>query len=149
MPDKYATYISEERMVEYQEAFSFFDPENKGLVVISICIFYLFQDMLREVDTENNIFSEGASFEQFCQIAAKKEKLIYTEEDILKAFRMFDTESAGFLTMEGLMTALCSQAEKLTEEEVTAMISTAGINEEGQIDYVAFVKRMMNPEFWN
>ncbi|KAL7065132.1 hypothetical protein AAHC03_04963 [Spirometra sp. Aus1] len=104
--------------------------------------------MLRAVDTENNIFSEGASFEQFCQVAAQKEKLIYTEEDILKAFRMFDTESAGYLTMEGLMTALCSQAEKLTEEEVTAMISIAGINEEGHIDYEQFVKKMMNPEFW-
>lgn len=102
--------------------------------------------MLRSVDVENNIFAEGVSYEQFCQMAAKKEKDIFTEEDILNAFRMFDENSDGYLTMQALMQILCTRGEKLNEPEITALINAAGPDSNGHINYEDFVKRMMSRE---
>ncbi|VDD76176.1 unnamed protein product [Mesocestoides corti] len=154
MPPKLAVYITEERLVEYEEAFQSFDEEGQGKVP---CEFILpcmrkvglmpseceIEDLLRSVDTDNTIFADGFSYEQFCQIASKKEKDIYTEEDIQDAFRLFDSNSDGYLTMQKLMQILCTLGEKLNEPEVTALINTAGPDPEGRIDYVEFVHRMM------
>ncbi len=99
---------------------------------------------MKAVDTENNILAEGVSYEQFCQMSAMKEKDIFTEEDILNAFRMFDENADGFLSMQMLMQILCTRGEKLTEPEIAALINTSGPDQDGHINYEDFVHRLMS-----
>uniref|UniRef100_A0A183SXR8 EF-hand domain-containing protein n=1 Tax=Schistocephalus solidus TaxID=70667 RepID=A0A183SXR8_SCHSO len=88
--------------------------------------------LMREVDTENNILVNGVSFDQFCQIATKKEKDIYTHEDIIEAFQTFDTKSTGFLSKDILTEALCGYGEKLSTDEFEAMIKIGGLDADGK-----------------
>ncbi|VDK38958.1 unnamed protein product [Taenia asiatica] len=154
MPPKLATYVTEERLVEYQEAFDTFDPDGKGKIPcehLLVCLRKVglmpadceLEDLLRSVDTENNIFAEGVSYDQFCQIASKKEKDVYNERDIINAFALFDSTSKGYLTTEELTQILCTRGDKLSEGEMAALIKTAGASTNGRIHYEDFIHRMM------
>ena len=99
--------------------------------------------MLQAVDTDNSIHSDGVSYEQFCQIASKKEKDVYNEGDILNAFSLFDSASKGYLTVGELAQILCTRGDKLTEGEMSALAKTAGAGTDGLIHYEEFIKRMM------
>ncbi|VDK36069.1 unnamed protein product [Dibothriocephalus latus] len=124
-------------VVEVESYSFYFGPFH----AFCIAIFFFIQDLIQEVDTEKNIPANGMSFEQFCQIAAKKDKDIYTNEDILKAFQVFDTESTGFLSRDILMEALCSSGENLSGEEFEAMMKFGGLDADGHFYYANFVNR--------
>ncbi|KAL7065131.1 hypothetical protein AAHC03_04962 [Spirometra sp. Aus1] len=145
--------IAEERIREYRKTFDSYDKKHNGHIAVEDVANCLrsagfmpsvveVENLLREVDTENNILVNGVSFDQFCQLAAKKEKDIYTNEDLIEAFQTFDTESTGFLSKDVLTEALCGSGEKLSVDEFEAMMKIGGLDADGHFYYANFVKRM-------
>ncbi|KAM3184763.1 hypothetical protein ACTXT7_007714 [Hymenolepis weldensis] len=152
---KLENYVTPERLVEYREVFDSFDPERKGKIQCENLLTALrklalmpanceLEELLRSVDTNNNILSEGVSYEQFCQIASKKEKGVYNEQDILNAFSLIDSEGRGYVTTDELKQLLCNRGDKLSEGEISALIRTVKATGSGQIDYKTFINRMMS-----
>lgn len=56
---------------------------------------------------------------------ARKMKDTDSEEEIREAFRVFDRDGNGFISAAELRHVMTSIGEKLTEEEINAMIKEA------------------------
>lgn len=105
---------------------------------------FFIQDLIRSVDKDQTALSEGLSYEQFCQIASKKENDVYNEVDILNAFALFDSSARGYVTQEELTQLLCTRGDRLTPGEMAALIKTAEPTPEGHIDYETLVRSIMS-----
>jgi len=58
----------------------------------------------------------------------------------LEAFKVLDKDGNGFISAAELRHVMANLGEKLTDEEVDALILEADIHGDGQINYVEFVK---------
>ena len=64
------------------------------------------------------------------------------EEEMLEAFRVFDTDGNGSITADELRQIFNNLGEKLTEEEIADMIEEADTDGDGEINYQEFVAMM-------
>lgn len=62
---------------------------------------------------------------EFLTMMARKMKDTDSEEEIREAFRVFDRDGNGFISAAELRHVMTSIGEKLTEEEINAMIKEA------------------------
>ena len=67
-----------------------------------------------------------------------------SEEEILKAFNVFDKDGNGFISAAELRHIMTNLGEKLTDEEADEMIREADIDGDGQINYEEFVKNLFS-----
>ncbi|XP_077996141.1 calmodulin-like [Glandiceps talaboti] len=67
---------------------------------------------------------------------------LLSESEIREAFRMFDKEGKGIISVAQLRTVIKDLGEKLTEDEVEEMIRDADIDGDGQVNYEEFVTLM-------
>uniref|UniRef100_A0A8C5MSN3 EF-hand domain-containing protein n=1 Tax=Leptobrachium leishanense TaxID=445787 RepID=A0A8C5MSN3_9ANUR len=65
-----------------------------------------------------------------------------TEEEIRKAFRVFDKDRNGYISAAELRHVMTNLGEKLTDEEVDEMIREADIDGDRQVNYEEFVQMM-------
>lgn len=69
------------------------------------------------------------------------------EEEIMEAFKVFDKDGEGSISMSDLRHVMTNLGEKLTDEEIEEMMREADVDStDQQINYFAFVKRMMDEE---
>ncbi|GFQ04168.1 calmodulin [Phtheirospermum japonicum] len=98
------------------------------------------QDMINKVDAHGNGI---IIFPQFLNLIARKMKDIDSEEELKEAFRVFDKDQNGFISVAELRHVMTNLGENLTDEEVDEMICEADVDDDGQINYEEFVKVMM------
>ncbi|XP_033736503.1 calmodulin-like [Pecten maximus] len=98
------------------------------------------QDMINEADADG---SGCIEFPEFLTMMSKKGlKSEDPEEDLRKAFNVFDQDGNGFLTADELRHVMLNLGEKLSLAEAEEMIREADIDGDGQIDYKEYVKMM-------
>ncbi len=143
--------FTEEQLQEYKEAFSLFDKDGDGIIdskefgtIIRSLTANLteaqLKDMLNEVDPEN----EGRiDFQGFLQCMSRQMKDTDADEEILDAFRVFDKEKNGLISIEEFKQVMDSLGEKLTDEEFEGMVRDANVDENGCVNYEIFVKKML------
>ena len=73
---------------------------------------------------------------------AKKMKETDSDEEIREAFKVFDKDGNGFISVTELRQVMNSLGEKLTEEEVDEMMREADTDGDGQVNYEEFVAMM-------
>ena len=78
-----------------------------------------------------------AAFKKF--MGSKFDSTNDSTEEIIDAFRAFDTSGNGYITEAELRHILTSMGEKLTEKEVNTLISEAD-SEGGKINYVTLAE---------
>lgn len=78
------------------------------------------------------------NFDDFCAILKKEEPVKKTE--LLKAFAKLDTNNDGCILHSELSKILTTQGEKITLDEVNAIIELAEVNNNGKFDYYKFCK---------
>ena len=76
-------------------------------------------------------------------MAAHMQEFTDDEGDAIAAFKAYDREQTGFMSVAELrhLTTNMGQ-EAVSEEDFDNMLSEAGIDPDGQVDYIAFVKAM-------
>jgi calmodulin len=142
--------LTEEQIAEFLEAFSLFDKDGDGQIItkeLGVVMRSLgqnpteaeLQDMIGEVDTDE---SGTIDFEEFLEMMARKMKDTDSEEEIRKAFCVFDKDGNGFISAAELRHVMTNLGEKLTDEEVDEMMREADIDGDGQINYKEFVTMM-------
>jgi calmodulin len=87
-------------------------------------------EMVAEVDADGN---GTIDFKEFCALMARKLKQTDTEEELREAFKVFDKDGNGYISAAELRHVMTNLGEKLTEEEVAAMIMEADSNGDGQV----------------
>lgn len=60
------------------------------------------------------------------------------EEEIRQAFKVFDRDGDGYITIAELRLVMANLGEKLTNEELDAMMNEADKNNDGKIDFPEF-----------
>ncbi|XP_035882110.1 EF-hand calcium-binding domain-containing protein 7 isoform X3 [Phyllostomus discolor] len=81
------------------------------------------------------------NFDDFC-IILRKEKPA-SKAELLKSFKQLDVNEDGFILHTDLYKLLTKRGEKMTLEEVNAIINLADVNADGKFDYIKFCKLYM------
>ena len=145
-----ADQLSEEQIAEFKEAFSLFDKDGDGTITtkeLGTVMRSLGQnpteseltDMVNEVDADGD---GTIDFSEFITMMAKKMKETDSDEEIREAFKVFDKDGNGFISVTEPRQVMNSLGEKLTEEEVDEMMREADTDGDGQVNYEEFVAMM-------
>ncbi|KAI5712924.1 hypothetical protein M8J76_000884 [Diaphorina citri] len=145
------TFLTEDQVNDFREAFSLFDKDGSGTITakhLGIVMRSLgrnpseaeLEEMIREVDPEGKGIID---FPHFLELMMKKVKDVESGEELLEAFRVFDKDGDGIINVAELRHVMTNLGEKLTEEEVDAMIAVADQEGLGYIRYEDFVQVML------
>ncbi|KAK8629020.1 hypothetical protein V6N13_077879 [Hibiscus sabdariffa] len=83
-------------------------------------------------------------FPEFLNLMARETKDIGLGEGLVEAFREFDKDQNGFVSVAEFRRTLTDIDGKLTDDEVDEMIREIDSDVDGQINYEEFVKFMMS-----
>ncbi|EPB84209.1 calmodulin [Mucor circinelloides 1006PhL] len=142
--------LTPEQIQEYREAFQLFDKNGDGSVSATELGVVLrsfgmnptdaeLQDMVSDVDADGN---GHIDFEEFLNLVKDLKSGGKDTDDLREAFKVFDADGNGVIDRSELRKVMSSLNEKLTEEELDAMIKEADANGDGQISFDEF-KAMM------
>ncbi|KAH0510539.1 EF-hand calcium-binding domain-containing protein 7 [Microtus ochrogaster] len=81
------------------------------------------------------------NFDDFCIILSKEKPT--SKAELLKSFKQLDVNDDGSILHSDLHKYLTKRGEKMTKEEVNAVISLADVNANGKFDYMKFCKLYM------
>lgn len=134
-----ADNLSEDQIVEFNEAFSIYDMDSDGTIPTKELGTVMrtleqkpsedkLQDMIKEIDAD---IDGTIDFAQFLSLIAREMKDHETEEELLEAFYMFDLDSDGIITAAELRNVNANLDEMLTEEELDEMLLEADVNGDG------------------
>ena len=70
------------------------------------------------------------------------------KEELLEAFKVFDTNNDGFISPEELRHVMANLGENLKDDEIDEMIKEADKNGDGKVDYDEFVTMMNSKSRW-
>ena len=98
--------------------------------------------MFSAIDTDGN---EQIDKQEFLDMMAATVKEDCSEEDLILAFKVFDIESNGCVTVPQLRCIL-SDISDVTDQEIEELITE--VDEGGQVNYREFV-RTMNAQWRN
>lgn len=147
-----ADLLSPEQIKMYKEAFSVFDKNGRGLIStkeLGVVLRSLGQnpteaeltDLIAEVDQDGN---GEIDFNEFLLMMAKRSKDAETMEQALEAFRVFDKNNKGVISLNDLKNILQNLGEKLTPAEVDALLVDVQLNGNNEFDYREFVETVFN-----
>ncbi|KAH8041052.1 hypothetical protein HPB51_013712 [Rhipicephalus microplus] len=139
--------LSEDAVAELREAFALFDKDGDGAIStkdLGTVMRSLGQspteaelkDIISELDVDGN---GTVDFPEFLALMSKKARTTDTEQEIREAFKVFDRDGKGFIPAAELRHVMTTLGEKLTNEEVDAMIREADVDGDGHINYEDFV----------
>ncbi len=126
-----------DEMRQYREAFSLFDkdhddiiaPQELGIVLRS-CGLSPSESDLQKIHQQ---IGKKIDFDTFVRVAQNfKGNNHETEDDIREAFRVFDKDGTGYVSVAELKHAMISLGERLTEEEVDELTREADIDADGR-----------------
>ncbi len=95
-------------------------------------------------DIESDLHSTTISFPDFLTIVAKKMNHGESSYDILDAFKVFDQDGNGFISVAEMRHVLMNIGEKVTDDEVDEMLRDGLIDNDGKINYAEFVQMMLS-----
>ena len=102
--------------------------------------FLEFEEMFKAVDKDG---SNTIDQKEFLEMMALKVKEKDSEEELILAFKVFDLDYNGYITVAQLrhiLTDIKDYDGLITELEIEELI--AEVDEDGQVNYVEFVKTM-------
>jgi len=143
--------FSEDAVAEFQETFMLFDTKGDGMIPSNQV-----GDVLRALGqnpTESEVKrlvqnqrNDGRiSFETFLPIlqAVSSKPIKDTVDDFVEGLRHFDKDGNGFISSAELRHMLTSLGEKMSEEDVEALIHGQE-DSSGNINYEEFVKMVLS-----
>lgn len=142
--------LSDEQKADIKEAFDLFDTEGSGVIDIKelkVAIRALgfepkkeeIKKMIAEIDKEG---SGKISFADFLQLMTMKMSEKDSNDEILKAFRLFDDDDTGTISFKNLKRVAKELGENLTDEELKEMIDEADIDGDGEVTQDEFLRIM-------
>lgn len=144
--------LTKEQLEMYKEAFEAFDKNGDGTISAKELGVVMrkfghnpteaeLQDLIYEIDQDGN---GEIDFQEFVYLIEKKVKDAETYERSLDAFRVFDKQSKGYLSLNELRNILLNVGEKLTQDEVDEMLRDLDVDENAELDYYSFLNQIFS-----
>lgn len=144
--------LTEEQKANFKDAFSLFDKDRDGIITtkelgtVMRCLGLnpTEAQLLDLIDVEDPNHKGTIDFAQFCKIMDERQHDKVSEKEIVEAFRVFDKDGTGKITVAELRHIMGNLGEKLTEQEVEDMVQQADVAADGTIQYEQYVKMMLS-----
>lgn len=150
MPPEEMNSLPPEKRESYRKHFQRFDKDGNGQIDPKELLVLMqavgqnpskaeVEDMIHEVDTDG---TGTIGFEEFLFLMEKYGKEVKIEEQLRKAFKVFDKNGDGLISAKELKEVMMNLGEKMSEDEVIDMIAEADLDGDGVIDYEEFIVMM-------
>ena len=144
--------LTEERIIEFNEAFEIFDKNKDGLISFTELIEimkYLGQtirdDEITKIQEEIDIEGKNRiDFKDFLSYMIRKLTDTNQEPDLYEGFKIFDRDKNGLIDSHELFEVLISLGIDVKEDEVEEMVKESDMDGDGYINYDEFVKLILN-----
>lgn len=118
--------LSEEQIEEFREAFSLFDTEGEGKIFTKELGTVLRSLGIHTSEAERNEYfnkydssCEGIIyFKDFLEILVSKMQVTKPEEELLQAFKIFDTDKRNYMDIEHFKHELKTYCEGIDQSEI-------------------------------
>lgn len=147
------TNLTEMEIALYKEAFQIFDKHSEGYIstkelgtVFNSLGINISEEDLIEIITiyDNDQNNSMIDFITFLDIIAKKKDDIYKEEDLINAFRIFDKEGNGKISIKELRYVMMSSGVDFNENYIKDIINESNVDNDEFIDYHKFIKLLID-----
>ena len=143
--------ISDEMRHEIREAFDLFDNDHSGKIDFHECRvamralgFDVKKDEIQRIITDYDRDQSGSiNFADFEEVMIEKIASRDPTEEIMKAFRLFDDDNTGRISLKNLRRVAKELGENISDEELAAMIDEFdrdGDQEIDEQDFIAILK---------
>ena len=143
--------IPQERRLEYKDAFEMFDKNKDGKITIMELANVMrslnldpteeeLKEMIDEVDLDGN---GEIDFEEFVTLMNRRSKETDTEEVILNAFRVFDIEGNGLLSITDMRHIMINMTGSGLEDDLDDILINADTDGDGFIKYEEFIRMLL------
>ena len=138
--------ISEDQKAEIKEAFDLFDTDKSGIidyhelrVAMRALGFDVKKQEIRKIQQEYDRDEVGGiKFIDFEEIMTTKMLNRDPDEEIYKAFQLFDDDQSGKISLKNLKRVARELGEALNDDEIQAMIDEFDKDEDGEISLEEF-----------
>jgi Ca2+-binding EF-hand superfamily protein len=79
--------------------------------------------------------SRDIDFNEFCQILMPVFTGEFEDDELYYAFKKFDLDNSGTVTVEELKLILSKIGQFYTDEQISAMISSVDVNNDGKLNF--------------
>eukprot|EP00092_Neocalanus_flemingeri_P018116 GFUD01019606.1.p1 GENE.GFUD01019606.1~~GFUD01019606.1.p1 ORF type:complete len:152 (+),score=55.23 GFUD01019606.1:41-496(+) len=145
------TDMDQLRNAEFKEAFDEFDTDGSGTISPEELLGVLramgqnptedeLLNLVMEVDIDGNGTIE---FEEFLSMMKKSASEQDEEADLREAFKIFDRDKDGFISMKELKKVASMLGTMLSKEELDEFMAQADSDGNGKLDYDEFVKMLL------
>jgi centrin-1 len=144
--------LSEEQAVEIREAFDLFDAAGKGSVArkeLKVMMRALGVEARKDTLVRLQAGRTGPlEYNEFVGLMTQilNEKDI--QEEMMKAFTLFDTDRSGKITFENLKVVAERLGETISDDELREMIKEADSDRDGAVSAPEFVRIMKKTDLW-
>lgn len=148
--------LTEEQKQEIREAFDLFDTDGSGTIdakELKVAMRALgfepkkeeIKKMIADIDTDG---SGTIDFNEFLEMMTSKMSERDSREEILKAFRLFDDDETGKISLRNLRRVSKEIGENMTDEELQEMIDEADRDGDGEINEDEFMRIMQKTSLY-
>jgi calmodulin len=132
----------------FKNAFSAFDDDRDGVIPTTLLGKLLravgFNPYPEEVaDMIEDLGPNSLNFDNFYYLLQCHARAAYPDEELVDAFRVFDKNGTGRLSVETIHKILKSLKQPFTEDQISELISQADVDAQSTVDYREFVKVML------
>ena len=133
----------------YTKIFKLYDEDNDGFVdfvylsemMRSAGAIFLDNDLERPMETiRNNNGADIFTEKDYTELCLKFTNTDETVEDLIEAFKFWDTDNSGRVSTDDIKRALTTLGDKLSEDEINALEKEADPNNIWAIDYENYSK---------
>ena len=133
----------------YTKIFKLYDEDKDGFVdfvylaemMRSAGAIFSDKDLERPMETiRNNNGADILTQKDYIDLCTQFVNNDETVEDLIEAFKFWDTDGSGRVSTDDIRKALTTLGDKLSEEEINALIKEADPSNVGAIDYEYYSK---------
>jgi len=153
-------HYSENELKDLRTAFDLLDRDQDGMVTPTELQFMLrnlgiemsdelIDGLMKEASkTGNGLIDETEFLQWIARIQALRETETSAEDDdltqdLVAAFRVFDRDNNGYITLDELQRAMQMIGENVTDAQLNDMLTLADLDKDGKINYEEFARLLL------
>ena len=143
---KEGTQVPDEFLEAFRENFDLVDEDKDGIITREQAT--LLYRGLGQTPTSSELnelvdrLPQKVTFDDFINWFASSYKQPVAENDLIRAFRVFDLSNSGVLPVSKFRELLTNLGDNMTAEEIEEILKEIPVDSRGNFDYVVFARRL-------